>query len=179
MARFTAKDFEKLAIADYRAFIDEKAGADAKVRRAMEQAAYNSITLDKMVAYIVNNFKGTALTAAKSAFKAAAYKPLHIRERVLLWDDAAKTVPTMTKPSRRDDGSYTVPKQAAKYMYVAADGSLTDDADKARPQLDKDGKVKTAFSLIDAKRYFCSEYFPKFLHEQQEAAKAADILADW
>ena len=178
MARYTAKDFEKLAIADYRAFIDEKAGADAKVRRAMEQAAYNSITLDKMVDYILNNFKGTALTAAKSAFKAAASKPLHIRERVLLWEDAAKTVPTMTKPSRRSDGSYTAPKQAAKYMYVAADGSLTDDKEQAQPLME-DGKVKTAFSLIDAKRYFCSEYFPEFLHEQQEAAKAADILADW
>lgn len=178
MARFTAKDFEKLAIADYRAFIDEKAGADAKVRRAMEQAAYNSITLDKMVDYILNNFKGTALTTAKSAFKAAAYKPLHIRERVLLWEDAAKTIPTMTKPSRRDDGSYTAPKQAAKYMYVAADGSLTDDKEQAQPLMEG-GKVKTAFSLIDAKRYFCSEYFPEFLHEQQEAAKAADILADW
>lgn len=178
MARYTAKDFEKLAIADYRAFIDEKAGADAKVRRAMEQAAYNSITLDKMVDYILNNFKGTALTAAKSAFKAAAYKPLHIRERVLLWEDAAKTIPTMTKPSRRADGSYTAPKQAAKYMYVAANGSLTDDKEQAQPLME-DGKVKTAFSLIDAKRYFCSEYFPEFLHEQQEATKAADILADW
>lgn len=178
MARYTAKDFEKLDIADYRAFIDEKAGDDKELRRAMEQAAYNSITLDKMASYILNTFKGTALTAAKSAFKAAAYKPLHIRERVLLWEDAAKTVPTMTKPSRRADGSYTVPKQAAKYMYVAADGSLTDDKEQAQPLIEK-GKVKTAFSLIDAKRYFCSEYFPEFLHEQQEAAKAADILADW
>lgn len=179
MAHITAKAFADMKIAEYRAYIDATAGNDSRLRRQLEQAAYNSITLEKMKTYIEDTFKGSQLAAAKAGFKAAAFQPLHIRERVLLWDDAAKTVPTMTKPTRRDDGTYTTPKQAAKYMYVAADGSLTDDADKAQPMLDKDGNVKTAFSLIDAKRYFCAEYFPEFLHEQQTAAKASDILADW